>query len=70
MLTTFRKKPFIVLDSYEKTSLTSPTVLVISIDKDDLETFCDQAIADGFRNPVITTAVYKTVFETPKIVIL
>jgi hypothetical protein len=69
MLTTFRKKPLIVLDSYEKTSLTSPTVLVISIDRDDLEKFCNQAMIDGFRNPVITTSVYKTLFETPKIVL-
>ena len=68
MLTNYRKKPFILLDSYEKTSLTSPTVLVISIDRDDLETFCIEAMRDGFSNPVITTAVYKTIFETPKIV--
>ena len=64
----FTIKPYILLDSYDKTSLKSPTVLVISIDRDDLEKFCNQAMFDGFKNPVITTIVYKTLFETPKIV--
>jgi hypothetical protein len=63
-----KSKPFILIDSYHQPTLQYPTLLVLSIDRKDLESYCKQAIKDGFRNPIITTKVYETIFETPKLV--
>jgi len=61
-------KPFILIDRYEKESLKPITHLVLSIYTPNLDTYCDQLIADGFKDPVITTKVYNTIFNEPKLV--
>ena len=45
-----KSKPFILIDSYHQPTLQYPTLLVLSIDRKDLESYCKQAIKDGFIN--------------------
>ena len=61
-------KPFILIEQYEKELLKPTTHLVFDTSKENLDDFCNQLFKDGFKDPVITTKVYDTIFDKPKFV--
>ena len=60
----------IVLNEYDKTQLKKGTILILDIDHHNFEKKCMDILKDGFRNPIITTKVGKTIFTSPKFVFI
>jgi hypothetical protein len=55
--------PIILLNNYDKSQLKPNTILVVDINTKNIQ----QILKDGFKNPVISTKIYETIFKTPKI---
>ena len=63
-------KPVIFLYPYDSSKLGyyQNVFLVIDVDIDDLDQKVNEICKDGFIHPVITTKLFDTVFDTPKII--
>ena len=57
--------PIILLDYYDKSFLKNNTILVLDINTKS--NYIEKCFKDGFKNPLITTKLYKTIFTLPKL---